>query len=283
MQSKKVIKLLLLVLLFSFLAETMLQYLIQTGKMSRLNDKTIEKQEFRDQVMNEKILSYLEKTDMSGRGKAAGLYLLESEYSYEKFRAPYSERTFYKLQNKWKQKKAFQKYITYCNAIWNDIKYFPVPESSSDKDLTVSFEDSWMNERTYGGKRGHEGTDIMASKNKRGLYPIISMTDGKVLSKGWLEKGGYRLLIQAPSGACFYYAHMDSYADIKEGQEVRAGDVLGFMGDTGYGKEEGTKGKFPVHLHVGIYLYPDGKEESINPYWILRFSEKHKLKCAYSM
>ena len=98
MRGKKVFKLLLLVLLFSFLSETLLQHLVQTGKMNRLNEKTVEKQEFRDQVMNEKILAYLEKADPSKRGKAAGLYLLESEFSYERFRAPYSKNTFYKLQ-----------------------------------------------------------------------------------------------------------------------------------------------------------------------------------------
>ena len=62
---------------------------------------------------------------------------------------------------------------------------------------------------------------------------------------------------------------------------MNAGDVIGFMGDTGYG-EEGTKGKFPVHLHVGIYVYPNGQEMSVNPYWVMRYLEQHKLKCAYS-
>ena len=64
---------------------------------------------------------------------------------------------------------------------------------------------------------------------------IVSMTDGVVQSKGWLPKGGYRIGILAPSGGYFYYAHLDSYADIKEGDRVKAGDVIGFMGDTGYG------------------------------------------------
>ena len=43
----------------------------------------------------------------------------------------------------------------------------------------------------------------------------------------------------------------------------KAGDFLGFMGDSGYG-QEGTKGKFPVHLHIGIYLYDEGKEIRYN-------------------
>ena len=46
-----------------------------------------------------------------------------------------------------------------------------------------------MNERTYGGKRGHEGTDLMASKDVPGLYPVVSISDGTVMNKGWLERG----------------------------------------------------------------------------------------------
>jgi len=135
-----------------------------------------------------------------------------------------------------------------------------------------------MAERTYGGKRGHEGTDIMADKNERGLYPIISMSDGVVTKKGWLEKGGYRIGITSPNGVYFYYAHLDSYANVSVGDKVSAGDILGYMGDSGYGPE-GTTGKFDVHLHLGIYIYPNGEETSVNPYWILRYIENKKVKC----
>ena len=135
--------------------------------------------------------------------------------------------------------------------------------------------------RSYGGDRGHEGTDIMASVNKRGLYPVVSMTDGIVESKGWLELGGYRLGIRAPGGAYFYYAHLDSYSDIEEGDQVKAGDLLGYMGDTGYSETEGTTGNFPVHLHMGIYLYPDGREISVNPYPVLKYVENDRIKCNF--
>ena len=59
---------------------------------------------------------------------------------------------------------------------------------------------------------------------------------------------------------------------------VKAGDILGFMGDSGYGPE-GTVGQFVVHLHLGIYVYPDDKEISINPYSILRYIENKTVKC----
>ena len=55
-------------------------------------------------------------------------------------------------------------------------------------------------------------------------------------------------------------------------------DILGFMGDSGYGPE-GTFGQFAVHLHLGIYIYPNDVETSVNPYWVLRYIEKSKVKC----
>ena len=88
---------------------------------------------------------------------------------------------------------------------------------------------------------------------------------------GWLELGGYRIGIRSDSGGYFYYAHLASYYDnLKEGDIIRAGQLIGFMGDTGYSKVEGTTGNFDVHLHVGIYLNIDNQEISINPYYILK-------------
>ncbi len=169
-------------------------------------------------------------------------------------------------------------------AIWEDIAYFPIPLSGKDSTLETSFENSWMFDRSFGGNRGHEGTDIMASFNQRGHYPVVSITDGVVEKVGWLKLGGYRIGIRAPSGGYFYYAHLYDYAEeFEEGDEVKAGELLGFMGDSGYGEEEGTVGKFAVHLHLGIYI-EDGKGEevSVNPYWVLKWLEGRRLKYQYS-
>ena len=171
--------------------------------------------------------------------------------------------------------------LRFLRHVENEVSYYPVAESSVDKSLTTSLINSWMKDRSYGGARGHEGTDLMASVNKRGLYPIVSMTDGVVTNLGWLEKGGYRVGITSDSGTYYYYAHLDSYANIQKGDRVKAGQLLGYMGDTGYG-EEGTKGKFDVHLHVGIYSYEEGREVSVNPYYVLLYLENKKLKYAYS-
>ena len=151
-------------------------------------------------------------------------------------------------------------------AIWNDVRCFPVQAQG------VVFENSWMFERNYGGKRGHEGTDLMPPENIPGHYPIVSMTDGVVEKVGWLPKGGYRIGIRSPSGGYFYYAHLEDYSQpFQAGDEVSAGTVLGTMGDTGYGPE-GTRGKFDVHLHLGIYIRTENSPElSVDPYWVLRY------------
>lgn len=158
--------------------------------------------------------------------------------------------------------------------VFKDIRCFPVLKDTVGGE-TLSFEDSWMGERSYGGKRFHEGTDIMTSNNERGYFTVVSMTDGVVEKMGWLEKGGYRIGIRSPSGAYFYYAHLYSYEEgLKQGDVIQAGEVLGKMGDSGYGKMPGTVGNFDVHLHMGIYVDLEGKETSINPYHLLRYWER---------
>lgn len=158
-------------------------------------------------------------------------------------------------------------------AVFGDLEYFPVPRPSGGEDTAV-FEDTFGASRTYGGQRTHEGTDLFGSKNISGYYPVVSVTDGVVEKVGWLPLGGWRIGIRSPSGGYFYYAHLDSYSrDFQEGDSVRAGELLGLMGDTGYGPE-GTRGKFPVHLHFGIYIRTSNRREiSVNPYAVLRYLE----------
>jgi murein DD-endopeptidase MepM/ murein hydrolase activator NlpD len=175
-----------------------------------------------------------------------------------------------KLLPQVKHNETYQELKKYYFAILNDIKYFPVPLKENGETY-VTFEDSWYAARNYGGARKHEGTDLMPEYNITGLYPIISITDGVVEKVGWLEQGGYRIGIRAPSGAYFYYAHLESYAEgIKKGDKIKAGQLLGFMGNSGYGPE-GTTGMFAVHLHLGIYIDTPNGELSVNPYYILLY------------
>lgn len=244
------------------------------SERSRLSEDILSSAGFRSQKISEEAMEKIK--ELNAPGELLAVYWLESDFGQEPF--PLSGEQTAALRKRWERAKGWGTYLSACQAVWDDLLYFPVAESSGNSRLTVSFEDSWMFERSYGGERGHEGTDIMPSVNEPGIFPIVSMTDGTVENKGWLELGGYRLGIRSPHGAYFYYAHLDSYADIEEGDTVTAGDVLGFMGDTGYGTEEGTSGKFPVHLHVGIYLYENGQEISVNPYPALTYLQDRRVK-----
>lgn len=191
------------------------------------------------------------------------------------------EQAWERLKERYPQETKEQ--AEYLDAIWSDIVYFPVPDSCGSEDKTVAFENSWMQSRTYGGNRGHEGTDIMASDNRRGVYPVISVSDGVVEKMGWLPQGGYRIGVRSEHGAYFYYAHLSDYAEgLAVGDAVHAGELLAFMGDTGYSEVEGTTGNFDVHLHFGIYLNnAQGEEFAVNSYAVLQYLLEHKLKYPY--
>jgi murein DD-endopeptidase MepM/ murein hydrolase activator NlpD len=168
-----------------------------------------------------------------------------------------------------------RQYEQMFRAILGDLRTFPVAEGY---DGEYVFSDSWGMARDYGSKRVHQGTDILDTKNARGRLPVVSMTDGEIENTGWLELGGFRVGIRSQSGTYYYYAHLDSFAPgLSEGSAVRAGDLLGYMGDTGYGKE-GQRGKFAVHLHVGISPAVRFAEDFwINPYPFLRMLEASRI------
>ena len=169
-----------------------------------------------------------------------------------------------------------------ATGILYDMEYFPVPHSSKTEQW-VNYVNSWNYERTYKGNRTHEGTDICADINKDGLYPVVSVCDGTVTNVGWLELGGYRIGITSANKIYYYYAHLDSYAKAyKAGDIIHKGELLGYMGSTGYSKVEGTSGKFQTHLHFGMYVTDNsGNEVSINPYWILKSNQNKTLIYGY--
>jgi len=157
-----------------------------------------------------------------------------------------------------------------AGSLLQEAKCFPVRKDPSGS-VRWNFEDGYGGERTYGGKRHHEGIDIMASDDRPGCLQICAMADGVVEQMGWLKLGGYRIGIRSKSGFYYYYAHLAEYAEgIQVGDRVKAGTVLGKMGNTGYGSE-GTTGMFPVHLHFGIYANAEGRERSMNPYPLLQY------------
>lgn len=174
--------------------------------------------------------------------------------------------------NKETEQESIDKYIEegYLeDEIFDDVKYFPIalPESMKDD---INYDNSYGNPRTYGGERIHEGIDIFTKDNIRGQFPIVSVCDGKVEKMGWLELGGYRIGIRSETGVYYYYAHLFRFdEEISVGAEVSAGQIIGYIGDTGYSKVEGTTGNFPVHLHFGIYINSENVEFTVNPFLLL--------------
>lgn len=260
---------LFLLVLFSALMFPKLDYISELG---RLTEDTPLSSLFRQQTVDPDTLEYLRSLDDPGEYLA--VYWLENGFGTEQIHDTPGQ--IESRRRRWERLDGWASYLRACQAVWNDLVCFPVA-ALSEPDPGVTFENSWMFERTYGNDRLHEGTDLMPPTNERRIYPVVSMTDGVVEKMGWLELGGWRIGIRAPHGGYFYYAHLSSYADLEIGDTVSAGEFLGFMGDTGYGTTEGTCGKFPVHLHLGIYLDINGQEISVNPYFVLKFTEDSRI------
>ena len=281
------------VFFFAVFNVILLDHLLVSGGASRLPVCSDETEAFREVKMSEKAIEYLEEFQENHAipiEEILAVWMGISEFHLEQFAVmPDSVREleYFRDCQKWyleRQEEEYQKLVKAYRAVISDIVYFPIPKSSSHKAAEIYYSDGWGSERIYKDTAHvHEGCDIMAGNNERGYFPIVSMTDGVVERIGWLEKGGYRIGIRSPNGGYFYYAHLYRYAqEWKEGDRVKAGDLIGFMGDSGYSKVEGTVGNFAVHLHLGIYIQTEHYEEqSVNPYWILRYFEKKRLGWNY--
>ncbi|WP_376752469.1 M23 family metallopeptidase [Rummeliibacillus suwonensis] len=149
------------------------------------------------------------------------------------------------------------KLYKHFNTIDLDKHSFPVVLS-----YNYSFKGTWGANRGWGGRRIHEGTDVFADYGT----PVLSASYGVVETKGWNQFGGWRIGIRDQNNSYHYYAHLSSYSkDIQIGDIVEPGKVIGFVGSSGYGKE-GTSGKFPPHLHYGIYKFNGRTEWAFDPY-----------------
>ncbi|MDQ8732958.1 M23 family metallopeptidase [Paenibacillus sp. LHD-38] len=123
---------------------------------------------------------------------------------------------------------------------------------------------SWSADGT--AVRAHEGVDILAPKGTA----VYSAMGGTIVKAGWNEYGGWRITVRVDDNTEFYYAHLSKYATgIKEGVKVAAGQLIGYVGSTGYGPE-GTEGKFVTHLHFGIYKQSPSYH-AIDPYLFLKW------------
>lgn len=132
-------------------------------------------------------------------------------------------------------------------------RVFPVLSSKA------SFADDFNAQRTPGSTGGtgvHGALDIFAARGT----PVVAFEAGVLNRVGWNDLGGYRLWVKGASGDA-YYAHMDGYAPgLADGQRVEAGQVLGYVGNTGNAKST------PPHLHFRLERggFP------LNPFPLLR-------------
>jgi murein DD-endopeptidase MepM/ murein hydrolase activator NlpD len=118
-----------------------------------------------------------------------------------------------------------------------------------------SLDDSWHAPRD-GGSRVHKGIDIFAPKGTE----VVAVVDGVISFIGDQKLGGHCIWLTTENGASFYYAHLDRWAaGLYEGMEVQAGDLVGYVGNTGNAKNT------PSHLHFGI----NENDEMVNPYPLL--------------
>ncbi|MFF2753554.1 M23 family metallopeptidase [Psychrobacillus sp. NPDC058041] len=137
-----------------------------------------------------------------------------------------------------------------------------------------SYKSTWGESRGWGGRRIHEGTDLFASYG----VPVKSTSYGIVETMGWNDYGGWRIGIRDIHNTYHYYAHLSSYKKgIKEGDILAPGAIIGYVGSSGYGKK-GTAGKFPPHLHYGMYKFNGRIEWAYDPFSSLKRWEQEEKK-----
>lgn len=155
--------------------------------------------------------------------------------------------------------------------------YFPLARG-----FDYSHYDDFGASRSYGYKRRHLGHDMMGLTGT----PIMAVESGRVEALGWNQYGGWRIGIRSLDGKrYYYYAHLrQNYPfaeNLEEGSLVTAGDVIGYMGHTGYSTQENVNNIEVTHLHWGLELiFDESQKESDNEIWVdvyplTRFLAKH--------
>lgn len=146
-----------------------------------------------------------------------------------------------------------------------------------------SHSDDFGAARSFGFKRKHLGHDMMGALGT----PVVAVEGGVVEAMGWNRYGGWRIGIRSfDSKRYYYYAHLQKdkpfAPGIAEGDIVQAGDLIGFMGRTGYSDTENVNNIETVHLHFGMQLVFDESQKECNSeiwidvYDIVRLLESHR-------
>lgn len=138
------------------------------------------------------------------------------------------------------------------------------------KNFACEHYDDFGSQRTYGYTRRHLGHDMMAATGT----PVLAIESGVVEVMGWNQYGGWRIGIRSGNGRrYYYYAHLRQnrpFAEgLEEGQTVQAGQVIGYVGHTGYSTKENVNNIQIPHLHLGLELiFDESQKESDNEIWV---------------
>lgn len=154
--------------------------------------------------------------------------------------------------------------------------YHPVAAGYS-----YSHSDDFGNARSYGYNRRHLGHDIFGSVGT----PVVAMESGYIEALGWNQYGGWRIGIRSFDGLrYYYYAHLRKdhpyAADLYEGKIVSAGEIIGYLGMTGYSAKENVNNIKVPHLHVGLQIIFDkSQKDGTNQIWVDLYSLTNYLEC----
>ena len=138
------------------------------------------------------------------------------------------------------------------------------------KNYGYSHYDDFGASRSYGYKRKHLGHDMMGNIGT----PIIAVESGTVEAIGWNQYGGWRLGIRSfDKKRYYYYAHLRKNhpypKDLSIGHTVKAGDVIGYLGMTGYSAKENVNNIDTPHLHFGMQLiFDESQKDGNGEIWI---------------
>ena len=166
--------------------------------------------------------------------------------------------------------------------VWEE-KYGLKAFSPIAKTFPFEHYDDFGTSRSYGYRRQHLGHDLMAATGT----PVIAVESGVVEVMGWNQYGGWRVGIRSlDKKRYYYYAHLRKdrpfHVDLAEGKVVKAGDVIGYVGRTGYSANENVNNIETSHLHLGLQLiFDESQKECNNEIWInlyplTQLLEKHK-------
>lgn len=177
----------------------------------------------------------------------------------------------YKVETKSPEKKKWKK-------VYGLKAFHPIAKTFPYRDY-----DDFGVSRTYGYRRNHLGHDMMGQVGT----PVIAVESGYVAELGWNQYGGWRVGINSFDGKrYYYYAHLRKdrpYAEgLEKGAVVQAGDVIGYIGRTGYSKEENVNNIDEYHLHFGLQLiFDESQREGNHEIWVscyelVRFLYQHQ-------